>query len=143
MTTNLKPIASPAVTKPDPHDPYKMRSIEQILSLFDGGAFLADLLEGHRDLQHALLDYRDEHSAKGCKGSMNLKIDYALGKSGDVVMEAHVEFKAPKKPVSSAAAYINQDGELTLYSPMLTRMQHGVRDVEDHDPETGEIRDPN
>ncbi|MGJ8529664.1 hypothetical protein [Maritalea sp.] len=135
--TNDKQLSPPTET----HDPYKMRSLEQILSLFDGGEFLGDLLAGHRQLQHDLLDHRAEHGAKDCKGTMTIKVDYALGKSGDVAMGARVEFKSPKKPPANAAAYINDDGELTLYSPLLTRMQQPVRDVPNHDPETGEIRD--
>lgn len=134
---NVQSLATQAQT----HDPYRMRSIEQILSLFDGGEFLAELLEGHRELQHDLLEHRAMHGAKDCKGSMTIKVEYALGKSGDVAMGAKVEFKAPKKPAANAAAYINDDGELTLYSPLLTRMQQPVRDVPNHDPETGEIRD--
>jgi len=139
MNSQAKPPAK--INKTEPHDPYKMRSIEQILSLFDGGAFLAELLEGHKQLQMDLLEHLNEHGAKGCEGEMTLKIKYAAGKSGDVSMGASVNFKPPKKPPSSAAAFINDDGELTLYSPMMARMHEPVRDV-NYDPETGEIRDP-
>lgn len=125
----------------EPHDPYKLRSIEQILRLFDGGEFLAEVLEGHKQLQRDLLDHKEEHGTKGCSGSMTLTINYALGKSGDVSMGATVAFKPPKKPPSSAAAFINDDGELTLYSPFMARMHEPVRDVTDYDPETGEVRD--
>lgn len=133
------------INQPEPHDPYKMRSLEQILTLFDGGDFLAEVMSGHKQLQTDLLDHKAEHGTKGCKGSMTLKINYALGKSGDVAMGATVDFKSPDKPPSSAAAFINDDGELTLYSPFMARMQPAsVRDVEDYDfdLETGEIRDP-
>lgn len=133
--------APPPQTEAEPHDPYKMRSIEQILSLFDGGDFLAEVLEGHKQLQRALLDHALEHGNKGCKGSMTLQVNYALGKSGDVAMGATATFTPPKKPPSTAAAFINDDGELTLYSPLMARMQKPVRDVSDHDPETGEVRD--
>ncbi len=71
---------------------------------------------------------------------MTLQVNYALGKSGDVAMGATVTFKAPKKPPSSAAAFIGDDGELTLFSPFMARMHKPVRDVsEPYDPETGEI----
>ena len=138
--TNEKPPAQ--IYQPEPHDPYKMRTIEQILALFDGGDFLAELLKGHKQLQIDLLEHKAEHGTKDCAGSMTLKLNYALGKSGDVAMGATVDFKAPKKPPSSAAAFINDNGELTLYSPFMARMQKPIRDVPDHDPETGEIRDP-
>lgn len=139
MMTKHKP---PALPNPaNPHDPYKMRSLEQILALFDNGDFLAKVMQGHKDLQLDLLNHREEHGTKGCQGSMTIQVNYALGKSGDVAMGATVAFKSPKKPPASAAAYINEKGELTLYSPMLAQMQGGVRDVTDYDPETGEIRD--
>lgn len=129
------------VAKATAHDPYRMRTLEQILALFDGGDFLAELLEGHKQLQIDLLEHKEEHGTKGCQGSMTLQVSYALGKSGDVAMGATVNFKAPKKPPSSAAAFINDDGELTLYSPFMARMHQPVRDVSDYDPETGEVRD--
>ncbi len=137
--TNKKPLTE--LAKVATHDPYKMRSLEQILALFDSGDFLAELLEGHKQLQLDLMEHKDEHGTKGCQGSMTLQVNYALGKSGDVAMGATVAFKAPKKPPSSAAAFINDDGELTLYSPFMARMHQPVRDIPDHDPETGEIRD--
>jgi hypothetical protein len=125
-----------------PHDPYKMRTLEQILSLFDGGDFLRETMDEHQELQIALLEHKDAHGTKGCQGSLTIQISYALGKSGDVSMGATRTIKKPKKPASSAAAFINDDGELTLYSPFLRQMQRPVRDVTPHDPETGEIRDP-
>lgn len=139
MMTKHKPPALPDPS--NPHDPYKMRSLEQILALFDNGDFLAKVMEGHKDLQLDLINHREEHGTKGCSGSMTIQVSYALGKSGDVNMGATVAFKSPKKPPASAAAYINEKGELTLYSPMLAQMHGGVRDVTDYDPETGEIRD--
>ncbi len=129
------------INPPERHDPYKMRSLEQILTLFDGGAFLNDLMERHQGLMQELMDHLEEHGPKGCQGSMQITIDYAVGNSGDVGMGAKMEFKAPKQPKSSAAAFINDAGELTLYSPMMARMHQPVRDVSDYDPETGEVRD--
>jgi hypothetical protein len=38
------------------NDPYKMRSLEQILALFDGGEFLTEIMDGHKKLQIDLLD---------------------------------------------------------------------------------------
>lgn len=131
----------PAITKPEPNDPYKMRSIEQILSLFDSGDFLKQLMTDHRQLQIDLLEHKAEHGAKGCSGSMTITLNYALGNSGDVAMGATASFKGPKKPPSSAAAFINDKGELTLYSPFMKQMHQPPRDVSDYDPETGEVRD--
>lgn len=136
---NKKPPAQ--INRPEPHDPYKMRTLEQILTLFDGGDFLAQVMQGHQDLMQDLTEHLETHGPKGCQGSMTLTIDYAVGNAGDVGMGAQISFKAPKKPKSSAAAYINDAGELTLYSPMMARMHQPVRDVTDFDPETGEVRD--
>lgn len=135
---NALPDPAPAA----PHDPYKMRTLEQIVSLFDGGDFLQKLLKGHADLQRALLDHKDEHGGKA-KGTMTLTIGYDLGKQGDVAMSARVDFKTPQKPASNAAAFINDKGELTLYSPLMARMHSGPRNVKEtpHDPETGEVID--
>jgi hypothetical protein len=137
MTNQKPPPLTPAI---QPHDPYKMRSLEWLLELFDGGEFLTNLMDDHQTLQQDLLAHLQEHGPKGCSGSMTLKINYAVGNAGDVSMGAEVAFKAPKKPASSAAAFINEKGELTLYSPMMKRMQQPPRDVTDYDPATGEIR---
>lgn len=139
MMSKQKPPTG--VMKAEPVDPYKLRTLEQIMALFDGGDFLSKVLQDHRQLQLDLLDHQAEHGTKGCQGSMTLQINYALGKSGDVAMGAVATFKAPKKPASSAAAFINENGELTLYSPFMARMHQPIRDVTDHDPETGEVRD--
>lgn len=129
------------VARPDPHDPYKMKTIQEILTLFDGGDFLAEVMTGHQQLMQDLRNHIEEHGPKGCTGSMTLQLGYAVGNAGDVGMSATVKFQPPKKPASSAAAFINDAGELTLYSPMMRRMAEPVRDVTDYDPETGEVRD--
>lgn len=123
------------------HDPYQIRSIEHLLSLFDRGEFLTNVMSGHADLQRQMIDHRDAHGAKGCKGSMTLQISYDLGTAGDLGMSASVSFTAPKKPSASAGAYLDENGDMTLFSPMMKRMHQPVRDVTDHDPETGEVRD--
>ncbi|MBR9651885.1 hypothetical protein [Thalassovita aquimarina] len=138
MTKKKSP---PEIAPHDPHDPFKMRTIEQILTLFDGGDFLTEIMTGHQKLMQDLLDHNAEHGSKGCNGSMTIQLSYAVGNAGDVGMGATVSFKPPKKPASSASAYINDAGELTLYSPMMARMHSGVRDVTPYDPETGEVRD--
>jgi hypothetical protein len=125
----------------DTNDPYAIRTIEHLFSLFDGGDFLAEFLKGHRQLQIDMLDHKDLHGTKGCNGTMAITITYGLGKQGDVDMGATVKFTPPKSPPASASAFIDEDGQMSLYSPMMRRMQGGVRDVTPHDPETGEVRD--
>ena len=123
------------------HDPYAIRTIEQLFSLFDRGDFLAEVLAGHRRLQIDMVEHKDLHGAKGCKGSMTITVNYTLGKQGDVDMGATATFNAPKAPPASASAFIDENGQMTLYSPLMKRMHGGVRDVTAHDPETGEVRD--
>lgn len=137
--TKTKPPAE--IMPPERHDPYKMRSLEQILALFDGGDFLATVMADHKELMTDLIDHKAEHGTKGCKGSMSIQINYDLGKSGDAAMTAKATFTGPKGPPSSAAAFITDQGDLTLYSPLMARMHQPVRDVGEYDPETGEVRD--
>lgn len=137
------PPAAPRQARRPRHDPFSIRSFEQLLALFDGGAFLEQMMADHRQLQRDLMEYLAEHGPKGCTGTMTLTISYAPGRTGDVGMTARAEFKAPRKPPASAAAYLDDDGNMTLFSPLMSRMQapRDVTDVADHDPETGEIRD--
>lgn len=140
MMTKMKEPTTPAATETT-YDPYAIRTIEQLFSLFDNGDFLTDVMTGHRQLQIDMLDHKDLHGTKGCSGSMTITVNYALGKQGDLDMGATVNFKAPKPPPASGAAFIDERGEMTLYSPLMKRMHGGVRDVTPHDPETGEVRD--
>lgn len=133
--------APPEVTSVPARDPYAIHNIEQLFTLFDGGAFLTQLMGDHRDLMQKLQDHSEEFGNKGAKGSFSINVNYELGASGDLGMKATAEFKHPKKPASAAAAYVDHNGQLTLYSPMMKRMQGGVRDITPHDPETGEVRD--
>lgn len=135
--TQRKP---PSQAATEDRDPFAIRTIEQLLTLFDGGTFLPRMMQEHRDLMQQMQDHNDEYH-KGAKGSFTLSVSYELGGSGDLGMRAQVDFKGPKKPASAAAAYVDQQGQLTLYSPLMKRMHIGVRDVSNFDPETGEIRD--
>lgn len=128
-------------TQIDERDPFAIRGIEQLLTLFDGGEFLTQFIADHRDLLQQMQDHNEEYGQKGAKGSFALNVSYELGGAGDLGMSAEASFKGPKKPASKAAAYVDGQGHLTLYSPMMKRMHSGVRDVVPHDPETGEVRD--
>lgn len=123
------------------HDPFSIRSIEQLFTLFDGGHFLETFMADHRDLLMQMQEHNEEYGHKGAKGSFSLSVAYELGGSGDMAMKISADFKGPKKPPSQAAAYVDDNGQLTLYSPLMKRMQGGVRDVTPHGPETGEVRD--
>ena len=112
-----------------------LRSMDQILGIFNNGEFLPEVIEKMAELQRKMAEFRAMHSGKA-KGTFTIQIAFEQNKMGDVSMVAVCETKAPKAPPSSAVAYVTDDGLLTLYSPMLTQMQ--VRDT--FDPETGEIR---
>lgn len=132
---------APEDTPIDEYDPYAIHSVEQLLTLFDGGEFLTKFISDHRDLLQQMCDHNEEYGHKGAKGSFTLTVTYDLGGAGDLGMRANSDFKGPKKPASQAAAYVDEHGQLTLYSPMMKRMHSGVRDVTPHDPKTGEVRD--
>ncbi|MGR3375590.1 hypothetical protein [Salipiger abyssi] len=125
----------------DDRDPYAVRSIEHLLTLFDGGHFLTELMPEHRELLQKMQDHNEEFGHKGAKGSFTLSVSYELGGAGDLGMQVAKDFKGPKRPPSHAHAFVDRQGQLTLYSPMMKRMHSGVRDVTPHDPETGEVRD--
>lgn len=124
----------PTKRKPRPAVPV-LRSMDQILGIFNNGEFLPEVIEKMAELQRKMAEHRATHSGKA-KGSFTLQIAFEQNKMGDVSMTAVCETKAPKTPPSSAVAYVTDEGLLTIYSPMMSMMQ--VRDT--FDPETGEIR---
>ncbi|ETX26619.1 hypothetical protein [Roseivivax isoporae] len=113
-----------------PKDEFDIRSVDQLFALLDQGDFLAEIMDGNRDLQRVLLDHRAAFGGKP-KGRMTITIDYELTKTGDVSIGGIVEFKRPKAPKASGVAYVNDQGDLSLYSPMMKRMK--VRDVTEGD----------
>ncbi|TFL16404.1 hypothetical protein [Jannaschia formosa] len=127
---------------PRPRDPYAIRTLEQLLTLFDGGDFAEQTLRKHRELMIDLREHLDRHGTKGCQGEVAITVRFALGNNGDVSMAAETKIKPPKTPPATAASYVDEDGGLTLFSPLMRKMQPGPRDVTDaYDPETGEVRD--
>lgn len=138
MTAKKQP-PSPEIVE---RDPFAILSLAELFALFDGGDFPRDVMEANKRLLVDILDHKERHhNPKGANGTMTITIQYALGKSGDLSMGAVVTFKGPKKPPSSAAAYLGEEGQLTLYSPMMRQMHRAPRTITPHDPETGEVRD--
>lgn len=122
-------------------DPYAIHGFEQMLTLFDGGDFIKEFKGDHRKLLQKMQDHIEDFGQKSAKGSFTLTVSYELNGAGDLGMSASAAFKEPTKPASKAGAYVDENGQMTLYSPMMKRMHSGVRDVTPHDPETGEVRD--
>ncbi|MFC4668366.1 hypothetical protein ACFO5X_07365 [Seohaeicola nanhaiensis] len=106
--------------------PFEIRSLDQLVALLDGGNFLTEVMTANASLQTTLLDFRADHGGKP-KGSLTLKLSYQLNKSGDVTISGEYEVKRPKVPPAAGVAYVGEDGQLTLHSPMLTRMT--IRDA--------------
>lgn len=107
---------------------FKITSIDQLLAIMDQGNFYSEVMDGHRDLMAALVDHQAEFGGKP-KAKMVLEIEYQRQKSGDVQLAGKVTFTPPKSPPAMGAAYIGPDLELTLESPMLSKMRGGVRDT--------------
>lgn len=140
MTKQKPPTEAQAI---EIHDPFAIRTIEQFFALFSNGTFARQILTGSHKLRQDLLDHLDEHGSKGATGEMQIKVKYVVSQSRDIQLAAELAFKPPKQPPSTANAYVGENGELTLYSPMMRKMHEPVRDVTtDYDPETGEVRDP-
>ena len=131
-------------------DPYAIRTFEQFLALLDNGDFLDQLTTAHQDMLAGLYAHFEEHGNVGCKGVITVKLGYEMNKLADVLMYGDLAVKEPKRPVAAAAAYTDDQGKLSLYSPLMRQRDNGVRDVTvdvqavdvtPHDPETGEVRD--
>ena len=137
MMTARKPTEQPTHQE---HDPFAIRTFEHLMTLPDGGEFLHEFNVDHRELMEALKEHVAVYGSKA-KGSFQLNFSYELGTGSDLAIEAKASFTPPKKPASKGAAYLGEQGEMTLYSPLMKKMHGGVRDVTPHDPETGEVRD--
>lgn len=121
------------------HDPYAIRTVEQLLSLPDNGDFLARILDESRNLRLDLVNFYERYGSKGCEGGITIKLKFAVGGTGDTGIAATLDISPPKPPAAKAAAYTDEDGNLTLHSPMMAKMHRPVREVVDR--ESGEVRD--
>lgn len=111
-------------------DQFSIDSVDKLLKLLDGGDFHAEFMQANADLQLDMRNHQQEHGGKP-KGEITLKLGYQLQKSGDVGITGKLTVKAPDKPAASGVAYSDGEGQLTLYSPMMRRM-----DVRDPTPAT-------
>ncbi|APZ53713.1 hypothetical protein [Salipiger abyssi] len=109
-------------------DDFELRTFEQQLALLDQGAFLTEMQDKLRELQVTLREYQQAYGGKP-KGTLTLTLQYQLQKSGDVELTGTFDTKAPKAPAASGVAYADDQGRLSLYSPMMKQMQSGLRDV--------------
>lgn len=135
------------------HDPYAIRTLEQFLRLLDNGDFLELLENTHRDLCKQIYEHYERHGEVGAKGMITIKIAYQMPRQADLQVAAQFDTKPPKPRAAMANMYADEQGRLTLYSPLMKRADEGLRDVSDtingtarditpdHDPDTGEVRD--
>ncbi len=106
---------------------HQLRTLDQILSLADGGGFLADVLNEHQELQLSLVNHRQNYGGKA-KGSLTLKISYELDGHGAVQQNCKLTVKQPEAPAAQYAKWMTDDGHLTPNNPRQTRMQ--IRDTD-------------
>lgn len=128
-------------TPPATYDRFAIRSIEQLLTLPDGGHFLRQLMESNRRLLREMKDHRENFGVNKATGKISIGITYTLTADGDLTIDATQTTTPPKAPASKGAAYVDDKGQLQLMSPMMTRMAGGITDATPHDPITGEVRD--
>jgi len=133
---------SPAVVNaPEPHDPYTLRTLDQLTRVLDGGDFTRSVQDNLDDLKAAFDAHRENHPGTAGKGSFTLKLEFEVKPNGDTIIAGTSEIKRPKEPPATGAAHLGDGGEFSLGTPMMRRMDRPVRDVPNYDPDTGEIRD--
>lgn len=118
--------------------PPVLRTLDQIFGIFNNGEYLPEILAKFSELQTAMLEHKEQFPSLKAKASITIQVSLEMTAHQDVSMTSNCEIKRPKGPPSMAVAYVTDQGELTLYSPMLRQMHGGVRDA--FDPTTGEIR---
>lgn len=114
---------------------YDLRTLAQQLALLDQGAFLEELEQEQRDVMLKLREHQADYGGKP-KGTLTITLQYQVMKSGDVEITGVFDAKTPKKPAASGTAYSDEQGNLSLYSPLMKRMSGGLRDVAASDRET-------
>ncbi|MDN5786524.1 hypothetical protein [Pseudorhodobacter sp.] len=129
------PAAPPARRRAAPP---VLRGLDQFFGIFENGEFLPEIIDKLQELNAKMSEMRDRFPGGKVTGAFTLSVDMKLNKNRDVTMQGTCTIKPPKSPPSSAVAFITDQGEFTLHSPMLTQMHGGLRDT--YDPETGEIR---
>lgn len=128
-------------------DLHAVRGFQQFLATAGGGAFLEAVDRGHKKLLQDLWDHYDAHRVSGCKGTMSIKIGYTMTQQGDVTFTAEADTKSPKAPAVKFSLWADEQGELSLASPLMRQRSSGLRDASapaqetPHDTETGEARD--
>lgn len=105
---------------------YDLKTIDQILSLPDGGDFLMEIHDKHETLIESLSDHVEEQH-KTASGSITIKIDYKLDRAGMFQIGAKCDIKEPAKPAASAVAWMGSSGRLTPANPAQSKME--IRDV--------------
>ncbi|RBO54683.1 hypothetical protein DSD19_04720 [Rhodovulum sp. BSW8] len=107
----------------------ELRTLDQVLSLLDGGDFLSGLLEENRNLIQALLTHQREYGGAP-KGSLTIKLNYQLDRKCTLQITGDLDVRKPKEPKASTTAWITADGFVTPSNPNQMRME--VRDAGGH-----------
>lgn len=100
---------------------HELRTLEQVLSLFDGGLFIDQLMLDHAKLIDAIaLQVDSTQAAAG--GSITIKLTYKQDRMGTLEMKAVKETVLPKDPPAKAIAWTTDDGMITPQNPNQMRM---------------------
>lgn len=100
----------------------ELHSLDQILALADGGDFLSGLMDEHRELMLKMHNHQMEFGGEA-KGTVSIKISYALDRKLNMKMKVVSDVKAPKEPTASAIAWTSADGYLTPENPQQIKME--------------------
>ncbi|SMO63914.1 hypothetical protein [Paracoccus laeviglucosivorans] len=102
------------------HQP-KLRSLDHLLSLADGGEYLPDLMDrieaNNVALRQHALDYGSD-----AKGKITITIDLKINRIGQLEMVVDDKIVEPKSPKRKAHAWMNGSGEITAHNPAQARM---------------------
>jgi hypothetical protein len=105
-----------------------MRSIDQLLSLADGGDYLPDLLDrieaNNVEMRQHTLDYQATAKAK-----VNISISLSLDRFGQIEMVIEDKITGPKPPKHKAVGWMTGTGGVTTHNPAQSRME--IRDAGD------------
>lgn len=104
----------------------QLRSLDQMLSLADGGDYLPDLLSRIEANNVEMRSFAQQYSTTA-KGKITITIDVAVDPFGATSMVMDDKIVGPKSPKRKAVAWMTGDGGITTHNPAQSRME--IRDA--------------
>ncbi|NVK56684.1 MAG: hypothetical protein HWE26_13820 [Alteromonadaceae bacterium] len=104
-----------------PHD-WKVRTVPELIDLFESGKFADKLVKGHSDLLEAINHHLAEYGPTGCSGKITITLTYKAEADRGVELTATAAYLHPSPPAEKgkSLAFIDREGQLTLENPALT-----------------------